>query len=64
MINPPTEREIELLDILYALVCHPSISLGDLVYTVRERCDGDPQVAAWSDAVVRARKALKEAGLM
>lgn len=50
-------------DILRALMTNPSLSLGDLVYTVRDRelkgWDG-PDVKAWSDAVVAAEKWMKE----
>jgi len=61
MTNTPIAAK--LAEALRALTSNPSISLGDLVYTVREYeglgWDG-PNVKAWSDAVVAAREALAE----
>ncbi len=49
---------------LRALTTNPHLSLGDLVYTVREHelegWDG-PAVKAWSDAVIAADAVLKRA---
>ncbi len=54
----------ELRDALEALTTHPHVSLGDLVYAVRER-EGEgwegPAVKAWSDAVKAAAAALAKA---
>ena len=59
-----TTREQNLLDALRGLLTHPSLDLGDLIYTVREReglgWDG-PLVKQWSDAVQAAEAALRDA---
>lgn len=53
-----------LLAALHALTTAKYVSLGDLVYDVREReglgWDG-PAVKAWSDAVTEANAAIKAA---
>lgn len=58
-----TGREKELLDALRALLTNEHVSLGDLVYTVRERegkgWDG-PSITAWNDAVVNAERLVRE----
>ena len=58
------EQRAELLAILTALSTNPCINLGDLAYEIRERegkgWDG-PAVAAWSDAVQRAKAAIAKA---
>lgn len=50
-------------EILRALMSNPHITLGDLVYDIRERkglgWDG-PALKAWSDAVTAAEKWLEE----
>jgi hypothetical protein len=50
-----------LLAVLRALTTHPHVSLGDLVYAVRDAeglgWDG-PSVKAWSDAVTQAQALL------
>jgi hypothetical protein len=59
----------DAIAVLRALTTNPHLSLGDLVYTVREReLEGweGPAVKSWSDAVVAATDVLKratEAGL-
>lgn len=54
----------DLLAALKALTSNPHISLGDLVYTVRDRegkgWDG-PAVTAWGDAVQQAEAAIAKA---
>lgn len=58
--DPPTATELAAA--LRALMTHPHIDLGDLVYDVRERegrgWDG-PAVIAWSAAVTNARNLMK-----
>lgn len=58
--------EEEAVAALRGLLTNPHISLGDLVYTVRDRelqgWDG-PAVKAWSDAVMAAEAVLKRADI-
>jgi len=61
------DRLKEYQSALAAIFNHPNINLGDLVYTVRERNEGDwdaPPVKAWGDAVVECERILKRDGLL
>lgn len=54
----------DLLAALVALTTNKHLSLGDLVYTIREReLEGweGPSVVAWSEAVTAAKAAIKKA---
>ncbi len=54
----------ELLEALIALTTNKHLSLGDLVYHIRDReLEGweGPSVKAWSDAVTKAENAIAKA---
>ena len=57
------EKRVEQLEsALKGLMTNPHLTLGDLVYTVREReglgWDG-PATTAWGNAVIAAEKAIQ-----